>query len=67
MSNPRLEDLLMADGPGRADPSRPPAGIAPESLKRGLDHPILTGVLRHLLERDAQAMGPPIAYYEDSP
>ncbi|MEV4037849.1 hypothetical protein [Streptomyces umbrinus] len=62
MSNPQLEGRLVADGPGH-----PPAGIDPELLKRGLDHPILAGVLRHLLEREAQAVGRPVAYYEDSP
>ncbi|KAA0920562.1 hypothetical protein [Streptomyces apricus] len=67
MSNSRLEDRLVADGPGGAVLVHPPAGIDPELLKRGLDHPILAGVLRHLLEREAQAVGRPVAYYEDSP
>ncbi|SDM35599.1 hypothetical protein SAMN04487981_101252 [Streptomyces sp. cf386] len=67
MSNPRLDDRLAVDGPGQADRSRLPAGVGPELLQRGLDHPVLTEVLRHLMERQAQTVGLPVAYYEDSP
>jgi hypothetical protein len=67
VSNPRLDDRLVADGPGQADRFRPPAHVGPELLQSGLDHPVLTEVLRHLLERQAQSVGRPIAFYEDSP
>lgn len=67
MSNPRLDGRLAVDGPGQADRFRLPASVGPELLERGLDHPVLTEVLRHLLERQSQAVGLQVAYYEDSP
>jgi hypothetical protein len=67
VSNPRLDDRPVVEGPGQADRFRPPAGVSPELLRSSTDHPVLTEVLRHLLERQAQTVGLPIAYYEDSP
>ncbi|WP_030935404.1 YxD-tail cyclophane-containing RiPP peptide [Streptomyces sp. NRRL S-646] len=67
MSNPRLDGHLVADGPDQAVRFSPASGGGLELLRRGLGHPVLTEVLRHLLERERQAAGRPIAYYEDSP
>lgn len=67
MSNPRLDGRLAVDGPGQADRFRLPVSVGPELPHGGLDHPVLTEVLRQLLERQAQAVGGPVAYYEDSP
>jgi hypothetical protein len=67
VSKSRLDDRLVADGPGQADRYRPPSNVGPELMQRGLDHPVLAEVLRHLLDRQAQTPGRPIAYYEDSP
>ncbi|WP_330461021.1 hypothetical protein OIB37_31630 [Streptomyces sp. NBC_00820] len=67
MSNLRLDDHFVADGPGQAVRSCPAADGGREPLDQGLDHPVLTEVLRHLLEREKRSAGRPIAYYEDSP
>ncbi|MFJ3639430.1 hypothetical protein ACIPRD_06745 [Streptomyces sp. NPDC090108] len=67
MSNLRLDGHLVADGPGRAGRSCPAAGADREPLDHGLDHPVLSEVLRHLLERQERSAGRPVAYYEDSP
>jgi hypothetical protein len=55
----------LADGPARAARLRPAADGSPRALWGGVDHPVLTEVLRQLLEREAHA--DPVAYYEDSP
>ncbi|GGW70160.1 hypothetical protein GCM10010350_63570 [Streptomyces galilaeus] len=67
MSNPRLGEQLLADGPARAARLRPAAGGGSPGLRGGVDHPVLTEVLRQLRERESHATGPVIAYYEDSP
>ncbi|WP_329017687.1 MULTISPECIES: hypothetical protein [unclassified Streptomyces] len=59
MSNPRLDDHLVVGGPA--------PGGAPHRPPRDSGHPVLTEVLRELLEREKHTVGRPIAYYEDSP
>ncbi|MGC4996872.1 hypothetical protein [Streptomyces sp. DT195] len=67
MSNPRLDDHLVVGGPGRAFRLGPAPGGAPHRPPRDSGHPVLTEVLRELLEREKHTVGRPIAYYEDSP
>ncbi|MFE0454447.1 hypothetical protein ACIHAR_00025 [Streptomyces sp. NPDC052016] len=67
MSNPRLGEQLLADGPARAARLCPAADGSAEALWGGVDHPVLTEVLRQLVARETRAAGPVIAYYEDSP
>ncbi|MFC9291868.1 hypothetical protein [Streptomyces sp. NPDC057052] len=67
MSNPRLGEQLLADGPARAARPGPAAGRGAQTHRDGADHPVLTEVLRQLRERESHATGPVIAYYEDSP
>ncbi|MGW4197752.1 hypothetical protein [Streptomyces sp. NPDC005004] len=67
MSNHRPADHPVADGPDRAVRFSSGAGGGHGTLPHGVDHPVLTEVLRQLLERDRRTAGRPIAYYEDSP
>jgi FXSXX-COOH protein len=57
----------LADGPARAARLCPAADGSAEALWGGVDHPVLTEVLRQLVARETRAAGPVIAYYEDSP
>ncbi|MFJ4695406.1 hypothetical protein [Streptomyces sp. NPDC088766] len=67
MSNPRLGEQLLADGPVRAARPGPAAGRGAHTHRDGVDHPVLTEVLRQLQERESHATGPVVAHYEDSP
>ncbi|MEU6814397.1 hypothetical protein [Streptomyces sp. NPDC046860] len=65
MSHLRLDDHLVAGGPGPA--VRPGRAPGPDRPPRALGHPVLTEVLRELVEREKRTAGRPVAYYEDSP
>ncbi|MFH8802025.1 hypothetical protein ACH4F6_20850 [Streptomyces sp. NPDC017936] len=65
MSNPRLGEQLLAVGPARAARLCPAAHGSPEALWGDVDHPVLTEVLRQLLEREKDRDR--VAFYEDSP
>ena len=66
MSNPRLEDHLVAVGPALAAWPGPLGDSGLDLVRHGMDHPVLAEVLRQLLERERQ-MVEPVGYYEDSP
>lgn len=55
----------MADGPARAARLCPAADGSSEARWGGVGHPVLTEVLRQLLEREANHRR--VAFYEDSP